>query len=282
MANNRAIAALGAFVVFIAGFLAWTNITGPNSIFQLYYWLLVSATSELGLFAFSGGTAITSFIQLAWLLGFIFYGLGLLCGIYFVWKRTPSLYQGIFSIASGILWIYASQATLTKVFIGPLAAILGGLLLELGYALNSGRRQKTMNLIYFVIIPIVITIVLLKFPSITYNSSVVFETKNWSTDIGITNYYYITPGGSYCGFLYPCPKTNYSVSGFYYVNATAHNSTCWITKILLLNGNSKIDVTLNATQAHNVTSYMDNYEVSPYETGCGPPGVLIPSFKVKT
>ena len=217
-----------------------------------------------------------------------FWGVFCLCE-YYVILISPDffvipdiLYQGIFSLASGILWLYAIQATLSKVYIGPLATLFGGLLLELGYALNSGRRYRVSNIVYFVIIPIIITIILLKVPSITYNPSIVFATKNWSTSVTITNYYNISPRtGEYCNaFTEGCPKQGYSVSGFYYVNSTAHNSTCWITKILLLRGNSTIDVTHDSIQASNVTSYMRNYDFSPFSTGCNPPGIITLNYEI--
>jgi hypothetical protein len=65
--------------------------------------------------------------------------------------------------------MYASDATLSKIYIGPLVALSGGIILELAYVLQLRKKQKLSNLVVLIVLPILIAAILIKYPSFFYH-----------------------------------------------------------------------------------------------------------------
>jgi hypothetical protein len=61
-----------------------------------------------------------------------------------------------------------NHATLSKIYIGPLVALSGGIILELAYALHLRRKQMLPNFIGLIVLPIIVTVILVEYPSLFY------------------------------------------------------------------------------------------------------------------
>lgn len=232
----------GAVIVFISLFLEWMNFaSSPISLATFYYDAIFSifGFGAFGVLAGQGLT-VTSLPQLAILLTLFAIPIGLI------------IRRGIIVSIGSLMWLYASAATLSTIFIGPLVALAGGIIISSGEIASVSKKKHMVGpAIAFIVVPLILAYAFLYYPSITYNSKVVFQTSNWTDQITITNY-----SGCYLGQT--CPSAQYDVSGFYYVNATAHNTTCWITRIVNLSQTPSQSIMLNSPDAKNVINYMNN------------------------
>jgi hypothetical protein len=239
--ETKGIIIFGVIIVFISLFVEWMSFANsPTSLATFYYDVIFSifGFGAFGILTGQGLTA-TSLPQLAILLTLFAIPIGLIAR------------RGIIVSVGSLMWLYASAATLSPIFIGPLVALAGGMVMSSGETISASRK-KTMigSAIAFIIVPLIIACIFLYYPSVIYNSKVVFQTANWTDQITITNYS--------CYFGQTCPSAQYNVSGFYYINATAHNTTCWVTDIVNLSQTPSQSVMLNSPDAKSVINYMNN------------------------
>jgi len=247
------LALLGLVIGFISLFVEWTVLAGSaTSLAQLYFELLYALFGGFGIFGalLGQGLTVTTLPQLATLLTLFAIPIGL------VWRR------GIILSAGALLWMYASAATLTAIFIGPLVALAGGIIMSSGdVAAIYNRRKQIYSALVLIVAPLVIGYILYHNPSITYNSKIVFQTAAWKGTITVNNYNCpISPLYGQCP-----PSPQYNVSGFYYVNATAKNTTCWVNSIVNLSRIPNQTLALNSPDSNAVINYMNNQYI---QTNC--------------
>ena len=94
----------------------------------------------------------------------------------------------------------------------------------------------------------------------TYKSTLTYETAPWNTTLNMSYFSTGNPNqicpiiDSSCYSQVPV----YQVSGFYYVNATAKNYTCWVTKIVKTNPSPSENISLTSDEADNVTNHLSS------------------------
>ena len=232
----------GAIIVFISLFVEWMIFAGsPTSLATFYYDGIFSifGFGAFGVLAGQGLT-VTSLPQLAILLTLFAIPIGLI------------IRRGIVVSIGSVMWLYASAATLSNIFIGPLVALAGGIIMSSGEIISASRKKQMIGyVIAFIVVPLILAYIFLYYPSITYNSKVVFQTANWTDQITITDY-------TNCYFGQTCFSAQYNVSGFYYVNATARNTTCWVNNIVNLSQTPRQSIVLNSPDAKSIINYMNN------------------------
>lgn len=241
--STQGIILFGTVIVFISLFVEWMIFAGsPTSLATFYYDVIFSIFGFGAFGALTGqGLTVTSLPQLAILLTLFAIPVGLI------------IRRGIVVSIGSLMWMYASAATLSAIFIGPLVALAGGIIMSSGEIASASRKKQVIGpAIAFIVVPLILAYLFLYYPSVTYNSKVVFQTANWTDQITITNY-------NTCYFGQTCPSAQYNVSGFYYVNATAHNTTCWINSIINLSQTPNQHVMLNSSAAKSVINYMNNW-----------------------
>lgn len=141
--NTHNIALLGFAIVLFSSILPWPWGGGVTLSLLSFYWGVIFAIlSGFGIFGASAFTVSNwqSFAQLAMLIVFP-------VGIYFTYKaiadHNPSIYQGLVGILPGVLSISASFTTIPPFnrAEGAYIAILGGIILELGYFMGGSRSS---------------------------------------------------------------------------------------------------------------------------------------------
>lgn len=128
MDSPRSITSLGLLVLFVSLFLAWfpngTNISGMYLLNGQFNTAAVSSSSAPAL-------TVT----------FLLYPLGLLIALRASWKRSISPWQ-VLVIVPSIAWILYQNQEGVSVTPGPLAGLLGGLVLVAGYSTNVWMLRR--------------------------------------------------------------------------------------------------------------------------------------------
>jgi len=244
---------LGLIIAVISLFVEWTVFAGsPTSLAQFYYEVLFAVLEGIGPFGILAGQGltVTTLPQLATLLALFAIPIGLVTR------------KGIVITAGALMWMYASAATLSVIMLGPLIALAGGIVMDSSNVLAFSRwRNMIVPAIGLIIVPLILAYVFVYHPQVTYNETVVFKTANWAASISVTDY-------NNCYISWQCPSSQYNVTGFYYVNATAHNTTCWVTSIVNTTETLSKTLSLSSPDSNAVINYMNNQIL---QTGCNAP-----------